>query len=290
MDVKEYFDKLEESNYLMKFLEEFDKEVANNSDRGIVLICGSIIDELLKDLLKSLLINSPKIDKDLFGISQPLGTLDSKIKMAFYSGLISNIEMKNIISMQKIRNKFAHQINNISFENDVIKNISSNFTIPKDSFLPKVIPLPRKGSDELPVVDLNPIKRDTPPRERFIYTFKYLYMNLTTRTYGEPPKKRKEYTEEYTAEKIISLQFKNVQDGLHASKQHINQYRNKYEEILESLLEGNTENKDKMEEITKTKEALEEMETYHNISEQALTPLLEVQAYTLRVIKNSISK
>ncbi|MGG4200791.1 MltR family transcriptional regulator [Peribacillus frigoritolerans] len=289
--VKEYFEKLNENNNHMQFLKEFDKELANNSDRGIALICGSIIDEMLKDLLKRFLINSSNIDKHLFGISQPLGNLDNKIKMAFYLGLISNKEMKNIILMQRIRNKFAHQIKNISFENDEIKNISSNFTIPKDCFLPKVIPFPIEGTDELPVVDLNPIKKDTQPREKFIYIFKYLFMNLTNRTYGEPLEKRTEYTEEYTAERSISLQLNTLVDALEAAKQPVNRYRQlkvKYEESL-----GNAETKEEMEKLKKVKEdleELEEMEKNYEVTEKALTPIVKLQTYTLSVIKNSMNK
>lgn len=202
-------EKLRERNEHLNYLKEFDKEVQNNSDRGLTLICGSIIDQLLNDVLKSFLIKKDSIDKNIFSTKQPLGTFDSKLKMSFYLGLITDAERSNIVYIQRIRNRFAHEITDISFSNQAIENICSHFIIPKNSYLPSKIPYPEKGTDYLPYVDLNPIKEDTSAKDRFIFTFKYLYTNLVNRTYVDDIGSREEYTKQDTAvESLISMRNK----------------------------------------------------------------------------------
>lgn len=292
-EASKYYKKLSEQSSHLQFLNEFDKELGNSSDRGLVLICGSIIDELLKELLISFLIKAPKTEKELFGISGPLGSFDSKMKMAYYSGLISKIELQNIKLLQGIRNKFAHQISNISFENIDIINTCSNFSIPKNGFLPSIIPLPKKGTNDIPTIDLNPIKKDTESRERFIFIFKYLFMNLITRTYTDPPGNREECIEEYTADIIISLQIKSSKKILEVQKTALFKYndiKNRYEKLILKAQEQNTETEILFKNLEDVKEVIAELEHNLKLSEKAFSPIIAFQEYTQDVIKNSLSK
>lgn len=47
------FERFTKNNEYLIAFQEFEKELENSSDRGMVLVCGSIIDRLLHDLLKS---------------------------------------------------------------------------------------------------------------------------------------------------------------------------------------------------------------------------------------------
>lgn len=281
-------------NQYQEYLNEFKKEIETSSDRGIVLTCGSIMDVLLTDILKSFLVQTDKIDKDLFKVNGPLATFDSKIKMSFYLGLISKNEVDNLTFLQRVRNKFAHQIVNISFENNDIANICKNFKIPKNGYLPSEIPLPNKQTGELPTVDLNPIKKDTSAKDRFIYTFQYLFLNFGKRIM-EKLGKRKEYDVIYTADTTITKTICIVEEDLEEYRSLLNQ-RNKILEnkikSLETLKESEDSNSDKVvkleEEITEIKESIDKSEKEYENSEKILQPMMQFYKYTLAVVKNSM--
>ncbi|MGN4289690.1 MltR family transcriptional regulator [Bacillus cereus group sp. MYBK87-2] len=200
---------------------EFEKELENSSDRGTALICGSIIDQLLNELLKSFFIKSDTVEKDLFKGNGVLATFDSKIKMSYYLGLISKREKANIIYLQRIRNKFAHQFVGVSFENNDIINICRNFEIPLNCFMPMNIPLPDQQTGKLPKIDLNPIKKDTTAKDRFIYTFRYIYITLLIRISIEGSQKREENERDVTAEDMVLMQIELIEKYFEIYKKEI---------------------------------------------------------------------
>ncbi|PEM30905.1 MltR family transcriptional regulator [Bacillus wiedmannii] len=200
---------------------EFEKELENSSDRGIALICGSIIDQLLNELLKSFFIKSDTVEKDLFKGNGVLATFDSKIKMSYYLGLISKKEKTNITYLQRIRNKFAHQFVGVSFENNDIINICRNFEIPLNCFMPMNIPSPDKQTGKLPKIDLNPIKKDTTAKDRFIYTFRYIYFTLLIRITIEGSQKREENERVVTAEDMVLMQKELIEKSFEVYKKEI---------------------------------------------------------------------
>lgn len=122
----DFYERVIKNKEYLGAYEEFEKELKNSSDRGLVLVCGSIIDQLLSELLKIILIKTDSVEKDLFKGNGVLTNFDSKIKMSYYLGLISQNERLNIIYLQRIRNKFAHQFVDISFENNDIINVCKN--------------------------------------------------------------------------------------------------------------------------------------------------------------------
>lgn len=259
-------------------LEEFEKELKYSSDRGIALICGSIIDYQLGDLLKSFLIKSASLDKDLFKGTAPLATFDSKLKLAFYLGLINEGEKRNITYIQRVRNRFAHQFLDISFENVDIKNLCSILEIPKNGFLPKHLPRVDKNSSELPKVDLNPIKKDTPSKERFILTFRYLYLALVDRTFlNQSLVQRSELKEVHTADKYVlnSLndyessqnQLINLLDQVNERIAQTLSYENTYPRILEEL---NSIKQQAEADIKKTHEEKQWLENIYTVVKNSL--------------------
>ncbi|MEK5530638.1 MltR family transcriptional regulator [Viridibacillus sp. FSL R5-0468] len=168
-------------NYYTEYLLEFQKEAETSSDRGIVLISLSILDEMLTNLLKTKFIANEKHVRDMFSTKGPMGQLDDKIKTAYALGLTSEVDNNLLIKLQRVRNKFAHKVTGISFDDDSISNICSNITLPKNAFIPLGIPLMGEGETEFPKVDLNPVKKDTKARDRFIFAFYFLFSELGDR-------------------------------------------------------------------------------------------------------------
>ncbi|PKB43054.1 mannitol repressor [Cellulophaga sp. RHA19] len=106
-----------EMKELGEFLNSFNKE----SDRGAVLLAGSILDEWLLEIIESYLIKD-KVSKELLlGFGAPLGTFSAKTKVAYSLGLIEKKEYEEINIIRKIRNEFGHSWKGVNFESTKIE-------------------------------------------------------------------------------------------------------------------------------------------------------------------------
>lgn len=106
-----------EINRIATFLHSFYKE----SDRGAALMAGSIIDEVLKEIILIFLVDK-KVSVNLVdGFNAPLGTFSSRILAAYSLGLIEETEYIEIEIIRKIRNLFGHTWADTDFNNAKIK-------------------------------------------------------------------------------------------------------------------------------------------------------------------------
>lgn len=285
--VPEFFKRVELNNQYMEALKEFEKELANTSDRGLVLVCGSIIDELLSDLLKVFLIKSDSVEKDLFKGNAVLSNFDARINMAYYLGLLSKKEKLNITYLQRIRNKFAHQFVNISFESDAIINQCGNFEIPKNCYMPDIISPPNKETGELPQVELNPIKKETSAKDRFIFTFRYLYYTFITRITYNDFERREEYTKVLTAENTVSMQIKVMEEVVEEHKNLVDKIQNEVDTLKREQKDLDTPNSNIQDRIKELEQTLETSRKEHEDFEGIFNFLLERFNYSYEVLKNS---
>jgi len=98
---------LQQNPHLKKvypMLEQLNKE----SHRGAVVLSCSFIEDQLYNILASFLIETKEPQKLLEGFNAPLGTLSSRAVMAHALALITDNEYKEIKTLKKIRNEFAH--------------------------------------------------------------------------------------------------------------------------------------------------------------------------------------
>ncbi len=100
-----------------KFLPELNKE----SDRGMVLIAASYLDELMLKILKSYFLAGKTSSALVDGFNAPLGTFSSRCTAAYSLGLISKMEFAEADLIRKIRNNFAHNIHTSFSDNKVIE-------------------------------------------------------------------------------------------------------------------------------------------------------------------------
>ncbi len=111
----------------------------DESDRGITLIIAAHIEECLRRIIESFLIDSKNV-KELFeGPYAPFGSLSGKTKAAFVMGLITKDEVKKIDAIRQVRNVFAHEIS-AGFDHPKIEKICRPIVedwgmIARDSFL-----------------------------------------------------------------------------------------------------------------------------------------------------------
>lgn len=127
------------------FLEEFQKE----TDRSSVILSASMLDEVLRVLLKTHLVPVPSSSDDLFeGATAPLAAFSSRIDFAYRLGLISKRLTRDLHLIRKIRNEFAHNITGCHFENSSVKS--------------RIIELKRSFSEMTLVSDIQNLHGDTP--------------------------------------------------------------------------------------------------------------------------------
>lgn len=106
-----------------KFLPELNKESA----RGCVLISCSYLDDVMRQILQGFFIEG-KIGVQLIeGFNAPLGTFSTRISAAFALGLITEREFKELTTLRRIRNRFAHHVH-ASFETPDIRDLCFNLT------------------------------------------------------------------------------------------------------------------------------------------------------------------
>lgn len=107
---------------------QFHQALTSESDRGCALFAAAYLDVCLSDLLRVSLVENKNIDKDLFDGTAPLSGFSSRIKLAYYLGLISRNCRRDLDIVRGIRNDFAHQPEIISFESQSIRDRCKNLS------------------------------------------------------------------------------------------------------------------------------------------------------------------
>src|SRR5437868_5238210 len=105
-----------ESDAAERLRPTFIASLANESDRGFVLVGAARLDDLLEKLLRAKLLacaNSPNVDLDwlLVGSLAPLRSFGVRTRMARALGLINEPAKKSLDAIREIRNVCAHQEN-----------------------------------------------------------------------------------------------------------------------------------------------------------------------------------
>ena len=107
----------------------------NESDRGKLILIVSWIDWFLRVKIENEFSKgNKKARKELFSVNGPFGTFSSKLNLAFCAGWIVSYVFHDIEIVRKLRNKFAHSIENISLDEEKIRNKIEAFKVPKRKF------------------------------------------------------------------------------------------------------------------------------------------------------------
>jgi DNA-binding MltR family transcriptional regulator len=106
-----------------KFWERLHLELDTETDRSISIVAGALIDEALKETLKARLIPAVKKDRCVLnGGNSPIGSFSSRIDLCYQLGLISGVMQRDLHIVRKLRNDFAHNPFDLSFESESVKN------------------------------------------------------------------------------------------------------------------------------------------------------------------------
>ena len=105
----------------VNFLPELNRE----SDRGQSLVACSYLDDLLKRILSAHFANQEVGLKLVEGFNAPLGTFSTRIAAAFALGLVSEREYRELETLRRIRNRFAHEVH-VSFKTNAVRDLCGN--------------------------------------------------------------------------------------------------------------------------------------------------------------------
>jgi|SRR5271166_2431018 len=110
-------------------------ELKQSPDRVVGLLVTTIIEDRLTEAIRARWHDAKDESGDqlldrLFAYFGPLGNFGTKIEIGFVIGLYTKETMKDLYSVRKIRNAFAHKLAPKDFEAQAIKDLSTNLKIP----------------------------------------------------------------------------------------------------------------------------------------------------------------
>lgn len=97
-------------------------DIQETNDLGTALIAMAFLDNILMSLLKGYFINNTKKVNQLLK-DGPLETFYSRIMICYCLGLINEEQRYDLDIIRRIRNKFAHTFETITFDEILIKDL-----------------------------------------------------------------------------------------------------------------------------------------------------------------------
>jgi mannitol operon repressor len=122
----------------------------DETDRAAGVLACAYLDAYLEDLLRTMWTKGKRTD-DLFHGQGALRSLSSKIALLYALGIVDDAAARDLDLIRKIRNHFAHDIWNATFDQSPVRDMCSE------------IRLVATGTQEL-----------TSPRERFLLGVAFL--------------------------------------------------------------------------------------------------------------------
>jgi hypothetical protein len=147
---------------ILKDMGVFLHGLNTESDRGVVLVTASYLEDRLGILIGKFLVEGSDTKALVEEFNSPFGTFSARILGAHALGLIDQYEKERLTIIRKIRNDFAHDLK-ASFETQNIKCRLGNL---KHYFHDQ------NGLEEI---------KDLPPRERFTIAGTQLVICLCNR-------------------------------------------------------------------------------------------------------------
>ena len=116
----------------MVSLKDADEEIAfydHDSNRAVGVMWPAIIENRLTSLLRAAFIKDNERADSMLNPSGPLGSFGAKINLAYLMGLYCKEAHQDLLTISKIRNKFAHDVTVKEFEADAIKSRIQNLDV-----------------------------------------------------------------------------------------------------------------------------------------------------------------
>lgn len=124
---------------------DFFEELKTQSDRGAVLIAGSLVDSTVRLALQCKMIEMSKEESEgLFeNVNAPLGSFSARIKVGRALGIYGPLLEKKLNRIRQIRNQFAHALVPLDLSHEIIAKECEAFPL----MMLLKWPLPNEWSD-----------------------------------------------------------------------------------------------------------------------------------------------
>jgi len=113
----------------------FYEKLQSETPRAAVIIAAAFMDGWLRQLIANFMVDDTKAIDDLLGTEDnsdcPLSSFSARIKAAYCLGLISKDEHDDLNTIRRIRNRFAHRMHDLSFDDEEIVSWCNSLQIPK---------------------------------------------------------------------------------------------------------------------------------------------------------------
>lgn len=120
------------------------EEFQHTSDRSVVILGSSYLNNHLGRLLKCYLVNDENNTAKLLGPEAPLGTLGARIRAAYGMGLISSHEFHDLSLILEIHNIFRISLDRSKLTDDNIRIRCNALRIPREVLVADETPTPRR--------------------------------------------------------------------------------------------------------------------------------------------------
>lgn len=101
---------------------EFTAVYEGESDRAVAILAVSYLENALEKNLLNRLVSHNRVE-NLFRGYGPLATFSAKINVAYAVGLIPEHITKDLHTLRKIRNRFAHETTSLNFGSQAISDL-----------------------------------------------------------------------------------------------------------------------------------------------------------------------
>jgi DNA-binding MltR family transcriptional regulator len=102
-------------------------ELKGENDRAAAIVGTSVLETRLEELLTKIMISHKEVPNIFKGYA-PLSTFSAKIRLSYFLGLIPEDIYKDLDRIREVRNRFAHELNPLSFEDqstaDIVKSLN----------------------------------------------------------------------------------------------------------------------------------------------------------------------
>ena len=112
-----------------KFEEAFKEIDETKSDRAAAIVAATFVEDHLTRLLRRNLEQDDNLLEELFRPGGPLGDFGVKIDLGYLMGLYSKLAWKELDTIKKIRNDFAHKMEVRNFTHDRARELTNNLKL-----------------------------------------------------------------------------------------------------------------------------------------------------------------
>ncbi len=101
-------------------------EIDTGSHRATALVAGAFVEEHLTLLIRDRIQRDSKMEDEMFRPGGPIGDMGIKINLGYFLGLYTKVARKELDTIRRIRNKFAHSIEMDNFNKSPVKEWCMN--------------------------------------------------------------------------------------------------------------------------------------------------------------------